>query len=55
MPTSRPHQINKILELIILTAPESLLDIGPGFGKYGFLARGYCARAQGALRPHFDD
>ena len=41
MPTSNPYQINDILELIILTSPKSLLDIGVGFGKYGFLAREY--------------
>lgn len=41
MPSSHPFQLNEILELIMLTDPESLLDIGVGFGKYGFLSREY--------------
>lgn len=39
MPTSHHSQINQIIQFIILTDPRSLLDIGVGFGKYGFLAR----------------
>ena len=41
MPTSHPHQITKVLELITTTDPKSLLDVGVGFGKYGFLTREY--------------
>ncbi|MDY6987427.1 MAG: hypothetical protein SWQ30_05155 [Thermodesulfobacteriota bacterium] len=41
MPTSPLHQLNDIMELIILTNPGTILDIGVGFGKYGFLAREY--------------
>ena len=41
MPSSHPYQLNEILELIIETHPGKLLDIGIGFGKYGFLAREY--------------
>lgn len=41
MPSSHPFQLNEIMELIMLTDPESLLDIGVGFGKYGFLSREY--------------
>ena len=41
MPTSFYYQIEAVLELILLTQPKSLLDIGIGFGKYGFLAREY--------------
>lgn len=41
MPTSYLHQLNEITEIITLLAPQSLLDIGPGFGKYGVLAREY--------------
>ncbi len=37
MPTSHTYQINEIMELVILTEPEKVLDIGIGFGKYGFL------------------
>lgn len=41
MPTSHCGQINEIMKLIIDTDPETLLDIGVGFGKYGFLSREY--------------
>lgn len=41
MPTSHRYQINDIIDLIYFTHPQSLLDIGIGFGKYGFLAREY--------------
>ncbi|MDK3155404.1 class I SAM-dependent methyltransferase [Kamptonema cortianum] len=39
MPTSHPSQINEILSLIDLANPASVLDIGVGFGRYGFLCR----------------
>lgn len=41
MPTSYYSQLNEIMELIVLTDPKSILDVGIGFGKYGFLAREY--------------
>jgi hypothetical protein len=41
MPSSHPRQLNEILDLILQTDPQKLLDIGIGFGKYGFLAREY--------------
>ena len=41
MPSSHPTQLNEIVDLIILTDPQKLLDIGVGFGKYGFLSREY--------------
>jgi hypothetical protein len=41
MPTSQPNQISKIVNALIAINPESVLDIGPGFGKYGVLAREY--------------
>jgi len=41
MPTSNLFQLNEILQLIKVTSPNALLDIGIGFGKYGFLAREY--------------
>src|ERR1043166_5417798 len=41
MPSSHFYQINQIVELMVLTGPKSLLDVGVGFGKYGFLAREY--------------
>ena len=41
MPTSQPHQLNQIVSAITITNPQSILDIGTGFGKYGLLAREY--------------
>jgi len=41
MPTSHPFQINEIVSIIRAVNPQKLLDIGIGFGKYGFLAREY--------------
>jgi hypothetical protein len=41
MPTSNPYQLNELIELILLSKPKSILDIGTGFGKYGVLSREY--------------
>lgn len=41
MPTSNTAQIPTIIELIRLLNPKSVLDIGSGWGKYGFLCREY--------------
>lgn len=41
MPSSHWYQLNEIMELIIFTQPKSILDVGIGFGKYGFLSREY--------------
>jgi len=41
MPTSYLYQINSIVELMVFAGPRSILDVGVGFGKYGFLAREY--------------
>ena len=41
MPSSHPYQLNDIVELIRLVDPKTMLDVGVGFGKYGFLAREY--------------
>lgn len=41
MPTSHSQQLNEIVELIVLVNPRSILDVGVGFGKYGFLSREY--------------
>lgn len=39
MPTSDYRNIPTIIELIRKLDPESILDVGIGFGKYGFLIR----------------
>jgi hypothetical protein len=41
MPTSHFYQMNEIAELIFVKNPDSVLDIGVGFGKYGVLTREY--------------
>lgn len=41
MPSSHHYQLNEIVDLIIRTNPMKILDIGVGFGKYGFLSREY--------------
>ncbi|MFC1564667.1 hypothetical protein ACFL6G_07000, partial [candidate division KSB1 bacterium] len=41
MPSSHLFQVSKIVELISILVPQSVLDIGFGFGKYGFLCREY--------------
>ena len=41
MPSSNPDQISRIMGIILRDKPGSVLDIGIGFGKYGFLCREY--------------
>ena len=41
MPTSRPEPIPYIVNKIIMLKPRTILDVGIGFGKWGFLAREY--------------
>jgi hypothetical protein len=41
MPTSSAYQLERILGLIVAANPQSVLDVGTGFGKYGMLVREY--------------
>jgi len=41
LPTSFYHQIPLIIEIVRTLSPRSILDVGVGFGKYGFLLREY--------------
>jgi len=41
MPTSEPANITPLLQRIIGLDPRSVLDIGAGYGKWGFLLREY--------------
>ena len=41
MPSSQHYHISKIMDLVIGLKPNSVLDIGAGFGKYGILCREY--------------
>ena len=53
MPITYSSQINEIVQLVILTDPKKLLDVGVGFGKYGFLSREYLELWDG--RRKYDD
>jgi hypothetical protein len=53
MPTSNISQITDIMELIYFTNPRSILDIGVGFGKYGFLSREFLELMDG--RKKYND
>ena len=41
MPSSRPTIISPVMDLILTTQATSALDVGIGFGKWGFLLREY--------------
>jgi SAM-dependent methyltransferase len=41
LPSSQHYHISKIMDLVIGLKPNSVLDIGAGFGKYGILCREY--------------
>ena len=53
MPSSHLRQLNEIMELIVVTDPKSVLDVGVGFGKYGFLSREYLELGDG--REEYSD
>jgi 2-polyprenyl-3-methyl-5-hydroxy-6-metoxy-1,4-benzoquinol methylase len=52
MPTSHPNQLNEITKLIMLTNPKTILDVGVGFGTYGFLSREYLELWDGREKYH---
>jgi len=52
MPTSQHYQISKIMQLVITLNPNSILDIGVGFGKYGVLCREYLELMDGREDYH---
>jgi hypothetical protein len=41
MPSSRPNHIPLVVNILRQLAPTSILDVGVGFGKWGFLFREY--------------
>src|SRR6185436_19444562 len=41
MPSSRPNTIPTVVHLVRQLQPESILDVGVGFGKWGHLFREY--------------
>jgi hypothetical protein len=46
------HQLNEIVETIILVNPQTVLDVGVGFGKYGVLAREFLELRDGRNQYH---
>jgi len=57
MPTSEHWQIPHVLDVLASERPDTLLDVGAGYGKYGCLAREYASptRVDGvdAVSPRF--
>jgi len=51
MPSGRPNIISPVIDLIMRINPDSILDVGSGFGKWGFLLREYLEVWQGRLCP----
>jgi hypothetical protein len=51
MPTSFHHHISKMMDWVVRLQPRSVLDIGVGFGKWGFLCREYLDIFQGRYLP----
>ncbi len=47
MPSSRYEHISDVVDVLIFLAPSSLLDVGCGFGRWGFLAREFLDIFQG--------
>src|SRR5205814_7486601 len=41
MPSSRPNTIPTVIHLVRQLKPQSILDVGVGFGKWGHLFREY--------------
>jgi SAM-dependent methyltransferase len=41
MPTSEHWQIPRVVDVLVRERPQSVLDVGAGYGKYGLLAREY--------------
>ncbi|MEW6444291.1 MAG: tetratricopeptide repeat protein [bacterium] len=51
MPISTSGHISHCLSLILSLAPRSVLDVGCGFGLWGFLCREYLDVARARVRP----
>ena len=57
MPTSEHWQIPRVLDVLVRERPQTVLDVGAGYGKYGLLAREYGGatrvEAVDAVAPRF--
>ncbi|MGD9533520.1 MAG: methyltransferase domain-containing protein [Candidatus Nitrosocosmicus sp.] len=53
MPSSQYYQIPKIIEMLISINPNSVIDIGSGFGKFGVLCREYLDLRDGRQKYGF--
>lgn len=53
MPSSQYYHISKIMEMIISLTPNSILDIGSGYGKFGVLCREYLELWDGRQKYEF--
>jgi hypothetical protein len=51
MPSSFHYHITQMVEWLIKIQPRSVLDIGVGFGKWGFLAREYLDISESRYQP----
>ena len=51
MPSSRASAIPTIVQLVVQLQPDSILDVGVGFGKWGHLFREYTDVCQSSLDP----
>ena len=53
MPSSDPTTIPKVLQIVSLLSPSSILDVGAGNGRYGFLFREVLDYNYGRLQPPY--
>ncbi len=53
MPSSQYYHISKIMEMVISLKPNSVLDIGSGYGKFGVLCREYLELWDGRQKYEF--
>jgi len=51
MPSGRPEVVAPIINKLMAWNPDSILDVGSGFGKWGILIREYLEVWQGRLSP----
>ena len=52
MPSSPYKHISKVMDIIYKLSPNSILDVGAGFGKYGLLCREYLELWDGRNKYH---